>query len=186
MFLFEIKRRQLIEKKLRINKEIRARDVRMIDDEGRQIGIVDIRKALEMAALKGLDLVEISPNSDPPVCKLLDYGKYRYELDKKVKENRRKQAQTDIKEMQFSLTVDDNDYQTKIGHVRRFLLNGHRAKVVIRFRGREMMHKDQGRALLEKIANDVSSLGVVDQQPKMDGRNMIMMIAPSKQKQPAS
>ncbi len=84
------------------------------------------------------------------------------------------------------MTVDDNDYQTKIGHVRRFLLNGHRAKVVIRFRGREMMHKDQGRALLEKIANDVSSLGVVDQQPKMDGRNMIMMIAPSKQKQPAS
>ncbi|MCE5175938.1 MAG: translation initiation factor IF-3 [Caldisericales bacterium] len=168
---------------MRTNKEIRAREVRMIDDEGKQVGIVDIRKALEMAVLKGLDLVEISPNSDPPVCKLLDYGKYKYELEKKVKENRRKQSSVEIKEMQFSLSVDENDYQTKVGHVRRFLLNGHRTKVVIRFRGREMMHKDQGRALLDRIANEVASLGTIEQMPKMDGRHMHMMIAPIKQKE---
>lgn len=180
----DFQRRNHIEKKLRTNKEIRAREVRLIDDEGKQAGIVDIRKALEIAVLKGLDLVEISPNSDPPVCKILDYGKFRYEMDKKLKENRKKQASIDIKEMQFRLSVDENDFQTKLNHVRRFLLNGHRTKVVIRFRGREMMHKDQGRALLERIANEVASLGMIEQQAKMDGRHMHMMLAPSKAKQP--
>lgn len=172
-----------IEKKLRINKEIRSREVRLIDDDGQQVGIVDTRKALEMAALDGLDLVEISPNSNPPVCKLLDYGKYKYEIEKKAKENKRKQAQTELKEMQFRLSVDIGDYQTKIGHVKRFLLAGDKAKVVIRFRGREMQHKDQGYELLQKIAQDVSNLGIIEQQPKQEGRNMIMIIGPTKQKE---
>jgi translation initiation factor IF-3 len=172
-----------IEKKLRINKEIRSREVRLIDDEGQQVGIIDIRKALEMAVLRGLDLVEISPNSNPPVCKLLDYGKYRYEIEKKAKENKRKQAQTELKEMQFRISVDIGDYQTKLGHVKRFLLAGDKAKVVIRFRGREMQHKDKGYELLQKIAAEVANLGAIEQQPKQEGRNMIMILGPTKQKE---
>lgn len=172
-----------IEKRLRINKEIRAREVRLIDDEGQQVGVVDIRKALEMAVLAGTDLVEISPTSNPPVCKLLDYGKYRYELEKKAKENKRKQAQTELKEMQFRLRVDIGDYQTKLGHVKRFLLAGDKAKVVIRFRGREMQHKDQGFELLQKIASEVANLGTIEQQPKLEGRNMVMILSPTKQKE---
>jgi len=167
---------------LRINKEIRARDVRLIDETGKQVGIVDTRKAIEMAVLAGVDLVEISPNSDPPVCKLLDYGKYRYELEKKAKENSRKQAQTELKGMRFTLKCDEADYQTKVGHIRRFLLNGNRTRVFIKFRGREMSHKDQGRTMLDRIATDVASLGVVENQPKFEGKQMFIMIAPIKQK----
>ena len=155
----------------------------MIDDEGQQVGIVETRKALEMAALVNLDLVEISPTSNPPVCKLLDYGKYRYEIEKKNKENKRKQAQTELKEMQFRISVDIGDYQTKLGHVKRFLLAGDKAKVVIRFRGREMQHKDKGYELLQKIAAEVANLGAIEQQPKQEGRNMIMILGPTKQKE---
>ncbi|HPF49162.1 MAG TPA: translation initiation factor IF-3 [Caldisericia bacterium] len=169
--------------RLRINKEIRSREIRLIDENGGQVGVVDIFDALERAALAGLDLVEISPNSNPPVCKILDYGKYRYELEKKAKENKRKQAHTEIKEMQFRLSVDIGDYKTKTGHLRRFLLNGHKAKVVIRFRGREMIHKEQGLEMLERIAEDLASLGYVEHKPRMDGRRMHMVIAPHKKKE---
>ena len=135
-----------------------------------------------MAVLAGVDLVEISPNSDPPVCKLLDYGKYRYEMEKKAKENVRKQAQTEVKGMRFTLTCDEADYQTKVGHIRRFLLNGNRTRVFIKFRGREMAHRDKGKVMLERIATDVASLGIVEGQPKSEGKQMFIMIAPVKQK----
>lgn len=168
---------------LRVNKEIRVPRVRLIDENGGQVGVVDTYDALEKAAMAGLDLVEISPNGNPPVCKILDYGKYRYEQEKKAKENRRKQVHADLKEMQFRLSVDIGDYKTKLGHVRRFLLNGNKAKVVIRFRGREMIHKRQGYEMLEEIAEEVESLGYVEHQPRMDGRRMHMIIAPHKNKE---
>ncbi|MEZ4813483.1 MAG: translation initiation factor IF-3 [Caldisericia bacterium] len=168
---------------LRINKEIRVPNVRLIDEVGNQVGVVSVYDAIERATLAGLDLVEISPNSDPPVCKILDYGKYRYELEKKAKENRRKQVHADIKEMQFRLSVDVGDFKTKLGHVRRFLLNGNKAKVGIRFRGREMIHKQRGFDMLQEIADEVESLGFVEHQPRLDGRRMHMIIAPHKKKE---
>ena len=168
---------------LRINKEIRVPNVRLIDEKANQIGVVSVYDAIERATLAGLDLVEISPNSDPPVCKILDYGKYRYELEKKAKENRRKQVHADIKEMQFRLSVDIGDFKTKMGHVKRFLLGGNKAKIVIRFRGREMIHRQRGFDMLQEIVEEVENLGYVEHQPRMDGRRMHMVIAPHKKKE---
>jgi translation initiation factor IF-3 len=168
---------------LRINKEIRVPNVRLIDEKANQIGVVSVYDAIERATLAGLDLVEISPNSSPPVCKILDYGKYRYELEKKAKENRRKQVHADIKEMQFRLSVDIGDFKTKMGHVKRFLLGGNKAKIVIRFRGREMIHRQRGFDMLQEIVEEVENLGYVEHQPRMDGRRMHMVIAPHKNKE---
>ncbi len=168
---------------LRINKEIRVPNVRLIDEKANQIGVVSVYDAIERATLAGLDLVEISPNSSPPVCKILDYGKYRYELEKKAKENRRKQVHADIKEMQFRLSVDIGDFKTKMGHVKRFLLGGNKAKIVIRFRGREMIHRQRGFDMLQEIVEEVENLGYVEHQPRMDGRRMHMVIAPHKKKE---
>lgn len=168
---------------LRVNKEIRVPNVRLVDEDGNQVGVVSVYDAIERATLAGLDLVEISPNSDPPVCKILDYGKYRYELEKKAKENRRKQVHADLKEMQFRLSVDVGDFKTKLGHVKRFLTGGNKAKVVIRFRGREMIHKQRGFDMLQEIADEVEDLGFVEHQPRMDGRRMHMIIAPHKKKE---
>ena len=137
-----------------------------------------MRDALRIANDQGLDLVEIAPNAEPPVCKVLDYKKFKYEQDRKAKAARKNQVKVEIKEMKFRPKIDVGDYETKKGHVMRFLKKGARVKITIMFRGREMAHPEQGLAILEKLAEDLKELAVIEQQPKMEGRNMHMLIAP--------
>lgn len=150
----------------------------MIDEDGTQLGIMDASVALSRAQAQGLDLVEVAPNADPPVCKILDYGKYRYELDVKAKEARKKQAHTSLKEMRFRPKISSHDYETKRRHVERFLSEGAKVKVMLWFRGREMAHTELGGEILDRLAGDLSEVGVVEVPPKLDGRNMTMVLAP--------
>ena len=175
---------------MRINYRIRAREIRVIDPEGRQLGIMPPDLALNKAVELGLDLVEISPESRPPVCRIMDYGKYKYALKKKNAEARKNQASTSIKEVKFRPKIEDHDYQTKVEHIRRFLSEGHKTKVTMMFRGREITHQDIARRIMNRIVEDLknSSSGTVEQMPKLEGRNMIMVVAPtttSKQQTPA-
>ena len=162
----------------RINGEITSRTCRLIGVDGSQLGLFGVRDALRIANDQGLDLVEIAPNAEPPVCKVLDYKKYKYEQDRKAKAARKNQAKVEIKEMKFRPKIDVGDYETKKGHVLRFLGKGNKVKITIMFRGREMAHPEQGLAILEKLADDLKDLAVIEQQPKMEGRNMHMLIAP--------
>mgnify|MGYP002626903417 CR=1 FL=1 len=162
----------------RINGEIRARKVRLIGVDGSQLGIYDNASAQRIAEDQGLDLVEIAPNADPPVCRIMDYGKFKYEQAVKAKKARKNQTRVEIKEMKFRPKIDTGDYETKKGHVLRFLNKGNKVKITIMFRGREMAHPEQGLSILEKLADDLKDLAVIEQQPKMEGRNMHMMIAP--------
>ena len=162
----------------RINDRIRVPEVRLVGPEGEQVGIVPIGKALELAAEADLDLVEVAPMARPPVCKLMDYGKFKYESAQKAREARRNQALTVIKEMKLRPKIDSHDYETKKGHVERFLKQGDKVKVTIMFRGREQSRPELGFRLLQRLAEDISELGFVESSPKQDGRNMIMVVAP--------
>ncbi len=162
----------------RINQNIRAPKVRVIDHEGNNLGVMNPRDAYEAALQVGLDLVEVSPNVDVPVCKILDYGKYKYELQKKAAEARKTQKTVDLKEVKFRPNIDTHDYDVKLRMARRFLEDGDKLKVTLRFRGREMAHQDLGRALLERVSNDVEDIGKVDAMPKLEGRQMVMVVSP--------
>ena len=157
--------------------------MRLVGADGSQIGIVDVQDALRQARDLDLDLVEVAPQASPPVCRIMDYGKYKYERDIRQKEARKKQSRIDVKEIKFRPKIDPHDYATKKGHVERFLKAGQRVKVTIMFRGREMAHTELGRKILDRLVEDLADVAVVDAPPKQDGRNMIMVIAPTK-KQP--
>jgi len=164
-----------------VNERIRAPEIRLIGPDGENIGIVPPERGLELAYESGLDLVEISPNATPPVCKIMDFGKFKYETQKRESEARKKQKTIDIKEVKFRPNTDKHDYDVKMRNVFKFLGNGDKVKVTLRFRGREMAHLELGRALLERVAADVEGSGKIESMPKMEGRQMIMMIAPLKQ-----
>lgn len=162
----------------RINDEIRVPQVRLIDDRGEMIGVMSAREALIRAYDVGLDLVEISPNAVPPVCKILDYGKYKYEQQKKANEARKKQKVVEIKEIKVRPNIDDHDYEVKMKQMKNFIGEGDKVKVTLRFRGREMAHQELGVKVLERIRNDLTELVKVEQMPKLENRQMVMVIAP--------
>jgi translation initiation factor IF-3 len=169
----------------RINDRIRVPEVRLVAADGEQIGIVKIDEALRMANEVGLDLVEIAPTGRPPVAKLMDYGKWKYENAQKARENRRNQTSTVIKEMKLRPKIDDHDYETKKGHVVRFLRAGDKVKITIMFRGREQSRPELGLNLLQRLAEDVAADGVIESNPRQDGRNMIMVLGPTRKKSEA-
>ncbi|ATE59359.1 translation initiation factor IF-3 [Thauera sinica] len=168
------------EKKQRVNGEINALEVRLVGEEGEQLGIVSVNAALNMAEEAGLDLVEIAPMAKPPVCKLMDFGKFKYQEQKKAHEARLKQKQVQVKEVKLRPGTDENDYQIKLRNLKRFLEDGDKCKVTLRFRGREMAHQEFGLRQLERVKTDLEEIGQVEQMPKMEGRQMIMVIAPKK------
>ena len=168
------------EREARINGEITAKEVRLISGDGEQLGVVSLKEALSMAAEKDVDLVEISPTAKPPVCKLMDFGKYKYEQSKKRDEAKKKQKQVQIKEIKFRPGTDDGDYNIKMRKVREFLAEGDKVKITLRFRGREMAHQEFGAQLLERVKADLEELAAVESFPKMEGRQMVMMVAPKK------
>ena len=168
------------EREARINGEITAREIRLVGKEGEQLGIVSLREAMAAAEELDIDLVEISPTAQPPVCKLMDYGKFKYEQSKKRHEAKLKQKQVQIKEVKFRPGTDDGDYGVKLRNLVRFLSEGDKAKVTLRFRGREMAHQDIGLALLKRVDADLAEVGTVEQFPRLEGRQMVMMIAPKK------
>ncbi|MCA3278047.1 MAG: translation initiation factor IF-3 [Roseomonas sp.] len=162
----------------RINDEIRVPQVRLIDDAGEMIGVMSAREALIRAYDVGLDLVEISPNAVPPVCKILDYGKYKYEQQKKANEARKKQKVVEIKEIKVRPNIDDHDYDVKMKQMKNFIGEGDKVKVTLRFRGREMAHQELGVKVLERIRGDLIELVKVEQMPKLENRQMVMVVAP--------
>ena len=166
----------------RINERIHVNEVRLVGPKGEQVGIVRIEDALRLARDADLDLVEVAPMARPPVCKLMDYGKFKYEADQKARESRRNQANTVIKEMKLRPKIDGHDYETKKGHVVRFLKAGDKVKITIMFRGREQSRPELGYNLLQRLATDVSEDGTIESSPKQDGRNMIMVLAPTRKK----
>jgi translation initiation factor IF-3 len=164
----------------RINERIRVPEVRLIDDEGNQVGVLKLADALSFAQERELDLVEVAPDARPPVCRVLDYSKYKYEQAQKQKQARKHQQQITIREIKFRPKIAEHDYDTKKGHVERFLRGKDKVKVTIMFRGREVTHPERGAAILDRLAGELSELGVVEQRPTQEGKNMTMMIAPSK------
>lgn len=162
----------------RINDEIRVPQVRLIDDAGEMMGVMSAREALIRAYDLGLDLVEISPNAVPPVCKILDYGKYKYEQQKKANEARKKQKIVEIKEIKVRPNIDDHDYDVKMRQMKNFIGEGDKVKVTLRFRGREMAHQELGVKVLERISNDLTELVKVEQMPKLENRQMVMVVSP--------
>jgi translation initiation factor IF-3 len=170
---------------LRVNERIRVPEVRLVGPNGEQVGIVRIEDALRLAQEADLDLVEVAATARPPVCKLMDFGKYKYETAQKARESRRNQANTVIKEMKLRPKIDPHDYETKKGHVVRFLKQGDKVKITIMFRGREQSRPELGYRLLQRLAEDVSDLGFVESNPRQDGRNMIMVLGPHKKKSEA-
>jgi translation initiation factor IF-3 len=163
----------------RINERIRVPEVRLVDEDGSQIGVTKTDQALAMAQERDLDLVEVAPNSRPPVARLLDYSKYKYEQEQKAKAARKHQQQVNVREIKLRPKIADHDYNTKKGHVERFLKHGDKVKVTIMFRGREQAHPERGRMLLERLYEDVAELGTIESQPLQEGRNMHMMLGPS-------
>lgn len=161
-----------------MNDQINVREVRLIDQDGNNQGIVATRDAIERAADVDLDLVEVSPTADPPVCKILDFGRYKYEMQKRANEARKKQKTIDVKEIKMRPNIDDHDYNVKIKSIQKFLNEGDKVKVTMRFRGREMAHQELGQKLLEKVQNEVADQAKVESSPKVEGRQMIMVIAP--------
>ena len=164
----------------RINEEIRVPNVRLVDENGGQVGITPTKEALEFAYGKGLDLVEVAAGADPPVARVMDYSKYRYEQEQRAKQARKHQLQIHIKEIKLRPKIGIHDYETKKGHVARFLGQRAKVKVTIMFRGRETLHPERGRNLLMRLAEDVKELGSIEQQPVLDGRNMVMVLGPNK------
>jgi translation initiation factor IF-3 len=166
----------------RINDRIRVPEVRLVGAAGEQIGVVKIEDALRMAQEQDLDLVEVAPTSKPPVAKLMDFGKFKYEAAQKVREARKNQVNTVLKTVRFGLKIDDHDYGTKRGQIERFLKAGDKVKVIVMFRGREQSRPEMGIKLLQKLAEEVNEFGTVESNPSIDGRNMVMVIGPTKNK----
>ncbi len=162
----------------RINEGIDTPDIQLIDATGNNVGVVAISDALARAAEAGLDLVEIAPNSEPPVCKILDYGKYKYQAQKKAAEARKKQRTVEIKEIKMRPNIDTHDYDVKMRSIRRFFEEGDKVKVTLRFRGREMAHQELGAQLLDKVKQDTSTIAKVESEPRLEGRQMVMVLAP--------
>ncbi|MDN6196370.1 MAG: translation initiation factor IF-3 [Atopostipes suicloacalis] len=171
-----------IAKDLIVNKQIRAKEVRLIGKNGEQIGIVSRNEALNVAEQEGLDLALVSPNAKPPVARVLDVGKYRYEQQKREQEQRRNQKVVNVKEIRLSPTIEDHDFNTKLRQGRKFIKNGDKVKVAIRFRGRAITHKDIGREVLERFAEEMKDISQVESRARMEGRNMFMMLAPETEK----
>ncbi|TVZ61164.1 translation initiation factor IF-3 [Azospirillum brasilense] len=161
-----------------MNREITARSIRLVGADGEMVGVVSLRDALLAAEDAGLDLVEIAPQAEPPVCKILDYGKYKYEAQKKAAEARKKQKIIEVKEIKLRPNIDDNDYDVKMRSARRFLEEGDKVKVTMRFRGREMAHQDLGMNVLVRVRDELDELAKVEQMPKLEGRQMVMVLAP--------
>ena len=159
-----------------INEQVRDREVRVISESGEQLGIMSARDAMKLAREAELDLVKIAPNAKPPVCKIIDYGKYRYELARKEKESKKKQKTIDVKEVRLSPNIDKNDLNTKINQARKFLSKGDKVKVTLRFRGRELAHVNDRKIILEEFATQLSDIAVVEKKPKFEGRSMIMFL----------
>jgi translation initiation factor IF-3 len=164
----------------RINERIRVPEVRLIDENGQQVGIMRTSEALRQAQDRDLDLVEVAPDAKPPVCRILDYSKYKYEQNQKQKAARKHQQQINVREIKFRPKIAQHDYDTKKGHVERFLKGRDKVKVTIMFRGREMAHPERGEMILNRLAEDLGDLAVIEQRPQQDGRNMTMMLAPQK------
>ncbi|HKC18863.1 MAG TPA: translation initiation factor IF-3 [Candidatus Dormibacteraeota bacterium] len=164
-----------------MNEQIRSSEVRLIDDQNNQLGVLSIDAALRIANEKGLDLVEVAPQASPPVCRLMDYGRYKFETVKREKDQRRKQNVIKLKEMKLRPKVAEHDFQTKFKGLKQFLEAGEKVKVTIMFRGREMVHQDIGRKLLDRVADDARQFAVVERQPLLEGRNLFMILAPSRQ-----
>jgi translation initiation factor IF-3 len=169
-----------IARELKVNEQIRVRQVRLIDADGQQQGIVDTREALRRAREEDLDLVLVGENAQPPVAKLMDYGKFRYELQQQEKEARRRSRQQEMKAIKFRVKIDDHDYETKVNHIRRFLKGGHKVRATIMFRGRERTHPELGQELLQRVAQDVSELASIESAPVIAGMDMNMVLAPIK------
>ncbi|MDD5280557.1 MAG: translation initiation factor IF-3 [Acidithiobacillus sp.] len=168
------------EKEVNINREITAARIRLIGVEGEQMGVVSVMEALSAAEEAELDLVEIAPQAEPPVCRIMDYGKFRFQESKRQHEAKRRQKQTQVKEIKFRPRTDDADYQIKLRNIMRFIDDGDRAKITLRFRGREMSHPELGMELLNRVEKDLAEVGVVEQRPRMEGRQMVMIVAPRK------
>ena len=168
-----------IAKELKVNEQIRVRQVRLIDAEGEQVGIVDTRQAVQRAIDEGLDLVMVGEQAQPPVARLMDYGKYRYEMQQQAKEARKRSRSQEMKAIKFRVKIEDHDYNTKVNHIRRFLEGGHKVKVTIMFRGRERTHPELGKELLNRVATDVTELAVVDSAPTLAGMDMNMVLRPA-------
>ena len=162
----------------RINAQINVPSVRVVGEDGEMIGVLPLREALSRAAEVGLDLVEISPNAEPPVCKILDFGKYKYEIQKKKNEARKKQKVIEVKEIKLRPNIDEHDYEVKMRSVHRFLDEGDKVKVTMRFRGREMVHQEIGLKVLERVRDELEERAKVEQMPRLEGRQMIMVLAP--------
>lgn len=169
------------DKDIRLNGDIGVARVRLIDQAGANRGVVDIRDARRIASEAEMDLVEISPQAEPPVCKVMDYGKFRFERKKKAQQAKRKQKQIQVKEVKFRPGTEEQDYQVKLRNLVRFLSDGDKAKVTVRFRGRELHHRERGERQLERVEQDLKDYGEVEQYPKMEGRQMIMVLAPRRQ-----
>jgi translation initiation factor IF-3 len=176
---FEISTKQTAVK-TRINEEIRAKEVRVIDENGDQAGILSLAEALQRARAVELDLVEVSPTAQPPVCKIMNYGKHVYQQKKNAAESKKKLHKVEIKEVKFRPVTDDGDYQVKLRNLIRFLEDGDKTKVTVRFRGRELAHRELGLEMLKRISEDLAEYGVVEQFPKMEGKQMAMLLAPKK------
>ncbi|QPK65517.1 translation initiation factor IF-3 [Methylomonas sp. LL1] len=166
----------------RLNTDITARRVRLIGAEGEQVGVVSITEALQLAYEANMDLVEISPNADPPVCKVMDYGKYQFELNKKLQAAKKKQKQIQIKEIKFRPGTEEGDYQVKLRNLIKFLNEGDKTKITVRFKGRELTHRELGMDLLKRIETDLEEVAAVEQFPKLEGRQMVMVMGPKKKK----
>ena len=169
---------ELVISEPRINDRIRVPEVRLVGPSGEQVGVVPLADALRLAEDAELDLVEVAPNAKPPVCKLMDYGKYKYEAAVKARESRKKQVKAVLKEIRFRLKIDTHDYETKVGHARRFLSGGDKVKAMIQFRGREQQRPEMGVRLLERLAEELAEVSTIESRPRQDGRNMVMVLAP--------
>lgn len=180
VLLFGIEGGMAINKDLRINDEIRAREVRLVGDDGEQLGIVSLRDALAMAQERRVDLVEVSPTARPPVCRLMDYGKFKYEQAKRDRESRKKQKVVSVKELKMRPTIEDHDFEVKVRSAQRFLSEGDKVKCTMIFRGREIVHASLGQETLKKLAERVVDVAVVERPPRVEGRAMIMILAPKK------
>ncbi|KGX89074.1 translation initiation factor IF-3 [Pontibacillus litoralis] len=165
-----------------VNEKIRAREVRLIDANGEQLGVKSKNEALDIAANANLDLVMVAPNAKPPVCRIMDYGKYRFEQQKKEKEQRKNQKIVNVKEVRLSPGIEEHDFNTKLRNARKFLSKGDKVKAAVRFRGRAITHKELGQEVLERMAEECKDLSTVETKPKMEGRNMFMMLAPVNEK----
>jgi translation initiation factor IF-3 len=169
-----------VREEYRINETIEAQEVRLIDENGQMVGVVPLAEALQRAQAVGVDLVELSPNAAPPVCKILDYGKFKYEAQKKASAARKKQRTIDVKEIKMRPNIDSNDYNIKMRKIQEFLSEGDKVKVTLRFRGRELAHQDLAMNLLERVRDELGDQAKVEQFPKMEGRQMVMIMAPPK------